>query len=87
MPTVKNPPATFKVDAWGDSELEGLVTVEFDDENTDSNIWIYVDGKRFGSLYFSRHPDGAVSITLGQLVEPHGEWDEVNPVFAEKENY
>lgn len=55
----------------------------FDDKDlgvTGGNLYLYLDGVEYGSLFFFRREDGTVTITLGQLDLQTQEWEERNPL-------
>lgn len=52
---------------------------EFDEGDlapTSGNLYLYLDGKEYGSLFFFRRKDGTVTITLGQFDADKQEWVE-----------
>lgn len=72
--------ANFEVAALGDGAEDALRSVVVADIGIENNLYIYVDGKEYGSLFFDRLEDGRLVIELGQydVVEQH--WVDRNPV-------
>lgn len=56
----------------------------FDDDGdlsaTGGNLYISIDGKEYGSLFFFREADGTVSVTLGAFDPDEQGWEEKNPL-------
>lgn len=50
--------------------------------STAGNLYLGLDGKEYGSLFFYRENDGTVTITLGAFDFAKQEWDEKNPLTA-----
>ena len=46
------------------------------------NVYLYIDGREYGSLFISRGPDGEPKITLGQYQKAADEWVAENPIQA-----
>lgn len=51
-------------------------------EPLNGNIYIYVDGAEYGSLFFHRDDDGRVVVSLGQYDGDAEQWVPRNPVTA-----
>jgi hypothetical protein len=47
---------------------------------TGGNIYINIDGKEYGSLFFYREADGTVSVTLGAFDPDTQGWENKNPL-------
>ncbi len=73
--TTQNPRITFNAGRENILELDGL---EFGDY--DGNLYIFIDGKEYGSLHFSEGEDGKPKVTLGQYDDASEEWQSRNPL-------
>lgn len=47
---------------------------------TGGNLYLYLDGKEYASLFFHADEDGKPIITLGQFDYDTGEWESRNPI-------
>lgn len=48
--------------------------------HTGGNLYLNIDGKEYGSLFFFADDDGTVVITLGAFVPRTQDWQDKNPL-------